>query len=114
MRGNDVIPGHRRPHSRESGNPGVMNPETRDHPSRETALDIRDGHTKHACGWHRIATGCEILLGYVIDETEWGREKIPAATASPTRPDAVRGEVLARLPALNAERAEAERATGGV
>ena len=40
------------------------------------------------CGWHRIATGCEILLDYVIDETEWSRGRSPAATAGPTRPAA--------------------------
>ena len=34
----DVIPGHRRRHSRTSGNPGVMNPETRADPQRETVL----------------------------------------------------------------------------
>ena len=29
----------------------------------------------HAYGWHGIATECEFLLDYEIDEEEWGRNK---------------------------------------
>ena len=62
-----------------------------------------------AYGWRDLATDCEFLLDYAIDEEEWGRRKKPWRYRWP---DAVRDEVLARLLALNAERAEAERASG--
>ena len=58
-----------------------------------------------AYGWTDIPTDCEFLLDYEIDEATWGRKKKPYRYRWP---DAVRDEVLARLLALNAERAAAE------
>ena len=83
-----------------------------DHPD---IAKLRDLHTAmdravlDACGWRDIATDCEFLLDYAIDEEEWGRRKKPWRYRWP---DAARDEVLARLLALNAERAEVERASG--
>ena len=55
-----------------------------------------------AYGWNDISTDCEFLLDYEIDEETWGRKKKPWRYRWP---DEVRDEVLARLMALNAERA---------
>ena len=57
-------------------------------------------------GWDDIRTDCEFLLDYEIDEETWGRKKKPWRYHWP---DAVRDDVLARLLALNAERAVEER-----
>ena len=57
-------------------------------------------------GWDDIPTDCEFLLDYEIDEETWGRKKKPYRYRWP---DAVRDDVLARLLALNAERAVEER-----
>ena len=82
----------------------------------ETAPDITELRALHtamdravlaAYGWNDIPTDCEFLPDYVIDDEEWGRRKKPYRYRWP---DAIRDEVLARLLALNAERAEAERA----
>ena len=62
-----------------------------------------------AYGWDDIATDCEFLLDYEIDEQTWGRKKKPWRCRWP---DAVRDDVLARLLALNAERAREERQRG--
>ena len=59
-----------------------------------------------AYGWNDIPTDCEFLLDYEIDEEEWGNRKKPWHYRWP---DDVRDEVLARLIALNAERAREER-----
>ncbi len=59
-----------------------------------------------AYGWDDIPTDCEFLLDYEIDEETWGRKKKPWRYRWP---DAVRDDVLARLLALNAERAVEER-----
>ena len=59
-----------------------------------------------AYGWNDIPTDCEFLLEYEIDEQTWGRKKKPYRYRWP---DAVRDDVLARLLALNAERAVEER-----
>ena len=59
-----------------------------------------------AYGWDDIPTACEFLLEYEIDEQTWGRKKKPYRYRWP---DAVRDDVLARLLALNAERAVEER-----
>ena len=59
-----------------------------------------------AYGWDDIPTDCEFLLDYEIDEQTWGRKKKPYRYRWP---DAVRDDVLARLLALNAERAVEER-----
>ena len=53
-------------------------------------------------GWADIPADCDFLLDYEIDETTWGRKKKPYRYRWP---DPVRDEVLARLLALNAERA---------
>ena len=69
---------------------------------------LRDLHTAmdravlHAYGWTDIPTDCEFLLDYEIDEETWGRKKKPWRYRWP---DTVRDEVLARLLALNADRA---------
>ena len=52
-----------------------------------------------------IPTDCDFLLDYEIDEATWGRKKKPYRYRWP---DAIRDEVLARLLALNAERAAEE------
>ena len=56
-------------------------------------------------GWSDIPTDCQFLLEYEIDKATWGRKKRPYRYRWP---DAVRDEVLARLLALNAERAAEE------
>ena len=63
----------------------------------------------HVYGWDDIPTDCEFLLDYEIDEETWGRKKKPWRYRWP---DAVRDDVLARLLALNAERAAGERIAG--
>ena len=68
--------------------------------------ELRELHTSmdravlDAYGWTDIATDCEFLLDYEIDEARWGRKKKPYRYRWP---DTVRDEVLARLLALNAE-----------
>ena len=64
-------------------------------------------------GWTDIPAHCEFLLDYDIDEATWGRKKKPYRYRWP---DTVRDEVLARLLALNAERAaeEARRSASDV
>ena len=68
-----------------------------------------DSAVLDAYGWSDISTDCEFLLDYEIDEEEWGRRKKPWRYRWP---DEVRDEVLARLLALNAERAREERLAG--
>ena len=63
-----------------------------------------------AYGWTDILTDCDFLLDYEIDEATWGRKKKPYRYRWP---DAVRDEVLARLLALNAERATEQARFGG-
>ena len=58
-----------------------------------------------AYGWTDIPNDCEFLLDYEIDDETWGRRKKPWRYRWP---DEVRDEVLARLLALNAERAALE------
>ena len=70
---------------------------------------VMDRAVLDAYGWRDIATGCEFLLDYEIDEEEWGKKKKPWRYRWP---DEVRDEVLARLLALNAERAHNEHLTG--
>jgi len=62
-----------------------------------------------AYGWRGIATDCQFLLDYEIDEEEWGNRKKPWRYRWP---DDVRDEVLARLLELNAERAKEEARSG--
>ena len=58
-----------------------------------------------AYGWGDVATEYAFLLDYEIDEATWGTKKKPYRYRWP---DETRDEVLARLLALNAERAEEE------
>ena len=60
----------------------------------------------HVYGWDDIVTDCEFLLDYEIDKETWGRKKKPWRYRWP---DTVRDDVLARLLALNAERAAEKR-----
>ena len=62
-----------------------------------------------AYGWTDIPTDCDFLLDYEIDEATWGRKKKPYRYRWP---DSIRDEVLARLLALNAERAAEEARSG--
>ncbi|MDE2998167.1 MAG: N-6 DNA methylase [Gemmatimonadota bacterium] len=62
-----------------------------------------------AYGWSDIPTECKFLLDYEIDEEEWGRRKKPWRYRWPNE---IRDEVLARLLALNAERAREECLAG--
>ena len=59
--------------------------------------------------WTDLPTDCDFLLDYEIDEATWGRKKKPYRYRWP---DPVRDEVLARLLALNAERAAEEARAG--
>ena len=74
-------------------------------------VDLREMHAAmdravlDAYGWTDIPIDCEFLLDYDIDEATWGRKKKPYRYRWP---DTVRDEVLARLLALNAERAAEE------
>jgi len=62
-----------------------------------------------AYGWTDIPIDCHFILDYEIDEGTWGRKKKPYRYRWP---DTVRDEVLARLLALNAERATEEVRSG--
>ena len=62
-----------------------------------------------AYGWTDVPTECAFFLDYEIDESTWGRKKKPYRYRWP---DAVRDEVLARLLALNADRAAYEARAG--
>ena len=62
-----------------------------------------------AYGWTDISTDCECLLDFEIDEETWGKKKKPWRYRWP---DEVRDKVLARLLALNAQRAAEERMGG--
>ena len=64
-----------------------------------------------AYGWRDIPTDCDFLLDHEIDEAAWGHKKKPYRYRWP---DTVRDEVLARLLALNAERAAEEARAGAV
>lgn len=63
-----------------------------------------------AYGWTDVFTDCELVLDYEIDEETWSSGK-----KKPYRyrwPEEVHDDVLARLLALNQERAEEERRLG--
>ena len=74
-------------------------------------VELRERHAAmdravlDAYGWTDIPIDCEFLLDYEIDEASWGRKRKPYRYRWP---DAIRDEVLARLLALNAERAADE------
>jgi hypothetical protein len=113
-------------------NEGLTKTYNRFHDPEETSPDIlklRDLHAAmdravlDAYGWTDIPTDCEFLLDYEEDDDV---ESNAAATSTSSKgrkkrkpyryrwPDAVRDEVLARLLALNAKRAEEERLSGVV
>ena len=58
-----------------------------------------------AYGWPDVSTDCKFLLQYEIDEEELGNKKKPWRYRWP---DPIRDDVLARLLALNVERAKEE------
>ena len=74
-------------------------------------VDLRERHAVmdravlDAYGWTDIPTDCDFLLDYQVDEAIWGRKRKPYRYRWA---DSVRDEVLARLIALNAERAADE------
>ena len=90
------------------------------HDPDETGPDIAELRALHAAmdravldayGWRAVPTGCDFLLDHEIDEAAWGRKKRPYRYRWP---DPTRDEVLARLLALNADRAAAEARTNPV
>ena len=99
-------------------NEGMTKTYNRFHDPYEDDPDISQLRELHAAmdrdvldayGWTDISTDCEFLLDYEIDEATWGRKKKPYRYRWP---DPVRDEVLARLLALNAERAAEEARAG--
>ena len=99
-------------------NEGLTKTYNRFHDPEERSPKIAELRRLHAAmdravldayGWADISTDCEFLLDYEIDEEEWGRKKKPLRYRWP---DQVRDDVLARLMALNAQRAEEERLAG--
>ena len=95
-------------------NEGMTSTYNRFHDLYETGQRITELRELHAAmdravldayGWTDIPTACDFLLDYEIDEAAWGRKKKPFRYRWP---DEVRDEVLARLLALNADRAAAE------
>ena len=108
---------------------GLTKTYNRFHDPEERSPDIHQLRTLHAAmdravlaayGWPDIPTACEFLLDYEEDEdpdtdpTAAGKKK-GKKKKKPYRlrwPDEIRDEVLAKLLALNAERAEQERLSG--
>ena len=105
---------------------GLTKTYNRFHDPDEPSPDIRQLRELHAAmdravldayGWTDIPTACQFLLDYEEDDeddTETTAKK-PRKKKKPWRyrwPDDIRDEVLARLLALNAERAEQEKLTG--
>ncbi len=97
---------------------GLTKTYNRFHDPYENAPEIdklRELHAAMDCavvdayGWTNLPTDCDFLLDYEIDEATWGRKKKPYRYRWP---DPVRDEVLARLLALNAERAAEEARAG--
>ena len=95
-------------------NEGMTKTYNRFHDSYDTdpwIVELRELHAAidravlEAYGWTDIRTECDFLLDYEIDEATWGRKKKPYRYRWP---DPVRDEVVARLLALNAERAADE------
>ena len=95
-------------------NEGMTKTYNRFHDMYETDSRIRQLRELHACmdravlaayGWTDIRTDYEFLLDYEIDAATWGRKKKPYRYRWP---DSVRDEVIARLLALNAQRAADE------
>ncbi len=99
-------------------NEGLTKTYNRFHDPEERDIEIAKLRELHAAmdravldayGWDDIPTDYDFLLDYEIDEEEWGRRKKPYRYRWPNE---IRDEVLARLLALNAERAREERLAG--
>jgi hypothetical protein len=99
-------------------NEGLTKTYNRFHDPNERDPDILQLRALHAAmdravldayGWHDIATDCEFLLDYEIDEETWGNKKKPYRYRWP---DAVHDEVLARLLDLNQKRYQEEVMAG--
>ena len=97
---------------------GMTRTYNRFHDPDETAPEIAELRALHAAmdravldtyGWRDVPTDCDFLLDHEIDEAAWGRKKRPYRYRWP---DPTRDEVLARLLALNADRAATETRTG--
>ena len=95
---------------------GMTKTYNRFHDPEECSLEITELRRLHAAmdravldayGWPDVSTGCKFLLDYEIDEEEWGNKKKPWRYRWP---NPVRDDVLARLLALNAQRAMEEHA----
>jgi hypothetical protein len=107
-------------------NEGLTKTYNRFHDPYERSADILKLRELHAAmdkavleayGWHDLAerATCEFLLDYEDDDDEEPSAPSRRARRKPWRyrwPDDFRDEVLARLLALNAQRAEQERLTG--
>lgn len=115
-------------------NEGLTKTYNRFHDPNETSPDIARLRELHAAmdravldayGWTDIPTDCQFLLDYEDDEDEDDDESFSLSAAPTGRkprtrkkpwryrwPDEIRDEVLARLLALNAKRAEEERLSG--
>jgi len=110
--------------------PAVKSP-----PRKRTLHAAMDRAVLDAYGWHNIPTACEFLLDYEDeDENEEAADASTISNPQPERsgdgrrqstirrrrkkpyryrwPDEVRDEVLAKLLALNAQRAEQEKLSG--
>jgi hypothetical protein len=80
------------------------NPEEQD-PDIVKLRDLHAGMDRAVLGtygWHDIATNCDFVLDFDIDEDEWGDKRKPWRYRWP---DEIRDEVLARLLELNRQRA---------
>ncbi len=100
-------------------NEGLTKTYNRFHDPEETSPDIHKLRELHAAmdravlaayGWPDISTACEFLLDYEEDDEEEtsGKKRKKKKPYRYRWPDEVRDEVLARLLALNAERAAQE------
>jgi hypothetical protein len=108
---------------------GLTKTYNRFHDPEERSPDIHQLRTLHAAmdravlaayGWPDIPTACEFLLDYEEDEDSEDAPEAPGKKKGKKKkkpyryrwPDEVRDEVLAKLLALNAERAEQEKLSG--
>jgi hypothetical protein len=94
---------------------GLTKTYNRFHDPAERGQDISKLRELHAAmdravldaqGWTDVPTTCDFLLDYESEDDDIGSRRKPWRYRWP---DVVRDEVLARLVALNAERAEGER-----